>query len=117
MQEPQTIRNDANQGKKVSPTYDTPLTHESEPWGARTLLSVQPRHPDIATAAEDSSSSSKTSAESRTKGSPQSPLKVSVVSYNVLADSNSVRVQNCPPSVLNWGRRRGILLREIFSVR
>lgn len=102
---------------KVAPTYDTPFTHESEPWGARTLLPVQPRHPDIAAAAEDSSNSGKASAEWRTKGSPQPHLKVSVVSYNVLADSNSVRVQNCPPSVLNWGRRREILLREIFSVR
>lgn len=118
--QPKTMRLKA----KVAPTYGTPFTHESEPWGARTLLSVQPRHPDIAAAAEDGCTiSNKTSADARAKeGSPlgvplKVPLKVSVVSYNVLADSNSVRVRNCRPSVLNWGRRREILLREIFSVR
>ncbi|CAM9348528.1 unnamed protein product [Ectocarpus sp. 4 AP-2014] len=86
-------------------TYDTPFTRETEPWGARALVSVQPHHPDIP--AVDHRSDIKF-------GRKQT---VSVVSYNVLADSNSVRVRNCAPAVTSWGRRREVLLKEILSVR
>ena len=89
-------------------TYDTPFTRETEPWGARTLVAVQPRHPDIPEVALDSS---------RPQSNTRSPLRLSVVSYNVLADANSVRVRNCAQAVTNWGRRREILLKEIFSMR
>lgn len=95
---------------RAAPTYDTPFTRETEPWGSRTMLPVQPRHPDIAMAATGSTISQQPSRQG------QLP-KLSVVSYNVLADSNSFRARNCPPSVINWGRRREVLLKEIFSVR
>lgn len=91
---------------REAPTYDTPFTRETEPWGARTFVAVQPRHPDIPRVTLD-----------RTPGNKRSPLRLSVVSYNVLADANSVRVRNCAQAVTNWGRRREILLKEIFSVR
>lgn len=90
---------------KAARTYDTPFTRETEPWGARTLVSVQPHHPDIPAVAH----------RSDTKFRRKQTL--SVVSYNVLADSNSVRVRNCAPAVTSWGRRREVLLKEIFSVR
>lgn len=92
----------------VASTYDTPFTRETEPWGARTLVAVQPRHPDIPKVTLDSS---------RPQSNKRLPLRLSVVSYNVLADANSVRVRNCAQAVTNWGRRREILLKEIFSVR
>ncbi|CAM9367225.1 unnamed protein product [Scytosiphon promiscuus] len=91
--------------------YDTPFTRETDSWGARTLVSVQPRHPDLH--AESFDYSRRSSRKWPT--STTSPL--SVVSYNVLADSNSVRVRNCTQAVVNWGRRREVLLKEIFSVR
>lgn len=91
-----------------APTYDTPFTHETEPWGARTLIAVQPRHPDIPRATQDGS---------RISSNKRSPFRLSVVSYNVLADGNSVRVRNCAQVVTNWSGRREILLKEIFSVR
>lgn len=93
---------------KSAPTYDTPFTRETEPWGARAFVSVQPRHPEIPAAVPDSS---------RKLRRDRPPSRLSVVSYNVLADSNILRVRNCAQAVTNWGRRREILLKEIFSVR
>lgn len=96
---------------KAAPTYSTPFTGENEPWGGRTMLSVQPPHPDVAAAA---------AAEGEAKLNPGRkgpPMRLSVMSYNVLADSNSVKIPHCPPSVVTWGRRREILLKEIFSIR
>lgn len=95
---------------KAAPTYSTPFTSENEPWGGRTMLSVQPRHPDVAAAAAEG----ETTLEAGRKGPP---MRLSVMSYNVLADSNSVKIPHCPPSVITWGRRREILLKEIFSIR
>ena len=94
--------------RAVAHPYDTPFTRETEPWGARAFVTVQPRHPDIPAAAFQST---------RKPSRKRQPLTLSVVSYNVLADSNSARVQNCAQLVTNWGRRREILLKEIFSVR
>lgn len=96
------------QAKEETPTYDTPFTRETEPWGARTLVGVQPRHPDIPIVTLDGSDAHR---------NKRPPLRLSVVSYNVLADANSVRVRNCAQAVTNWGRRREVLLKEIFSVR
>lgn len=93
---------------REAPTYDTRFTCETEPWGARTLVAVQPRHPDIPKITLDSS---------RRPKNQRSPLRLSVVSYNVLADANTVRVRNCAQAVTNWGQRRETLLKEIFSVR
>lgn len=91
------------------PTYETPFTCEKEPWGARTLLTVRPSHPAVAALA-----AAKATPPNVFKTS--SPLRLSVVSYNVLADCNSVKVPHCLMSVINWSRRRELLLREIFSV-
>lgn len=95
---------------KAAPTYSTPFTGENKPWGGRTMLSVQPRHPNVAAAASEG----ETTLEARRK---EPPMKLSVMSYNVLADSNSVKIPHCPASVITWGRRRETLLKEIFSMR
>lgn len=88
------------------------FTLESEQWNGRTMLPVLPPHPDIACG--DGRNGRAPERRSLTK-TPEARL--SVVSYNVLADSNIWRVRNCPENLINWERRRERLLKEIFDAR
>ncbi|CAM9521357.1 unnamed protein product [Discosporangium mesarthrocarpum] len=94
-----------------APAYNTPYTGEKKPWGGRILLPVLPPHPFLASIANDYDPTNP--AALRTKETNG----VSVLSYNVLANCNILKVPYCPPTITSWSRRREFLLREIFSVR
>lgn len=88
------------------------FTLDSEQWNGRMMLPVLPPHPDIAR--QDEKNGREPGKGSLTK-TPEARL--SVVSYNVLADSNTWRVRNCPGNLINWERRRERLLQEILDAR
>lgn len=43
--------------------------------------------------------------------------RLSVASYNVLADANSIKLLDCPEPLTSWTRRRELLLQEIVMAR